>query len=213
MKLVDKASVAQQQMRHAAKTERKKVAVLVFPGVQIIDFTGPWEVFGQAGFEVFTVAQESGPITTTFGMSLNPDYNFNNCPKPDFILVPGGNVLKTQSDPEVKTWLHQNTEEANMVLSVCNGAFILAKSGLLEGLKATTTRSLVDGLAAAAPNIEVVRDTRFVDNGKIITSGGLSAGIDAALHLVSKVYGRKRAERIARGLEYEWHSDGLLVEN
>ena len=110
-----------------------------------------------------------------------------------------------------KKWLNEKAKEAEIVLSVCNGAYILAKAGLLNGLKATTTRALVDGLENAAPNITVVRDTRFVDNGKVITSGGLSAGMDAALHVVSRIHGEERAKRIAYGIEYEWRPQGYVV--
>ena len=208
MKLVDLESVINQPtMVHPEEAERKKVAILIFDGVQIIDYTGPWEVFGQAGFDVYTVAEKPETITTVFGMSVNPGFEFYNCPKPDILLIPGGNVIDTQRNPKVLKWIRDNAKQAEIVLSVCNGAFILAKAGLLDGLTATTTRPLVDGLAVAAPNIKVVHNKRFVDNGKIITSGGLSAGIDAALHVVSRIHGKARAERIAYGLEYTWQSE------
>ncbi len=194
-----------------ASGDRKKVAILIFDGVQIIDFAGPYEVFA-AGYEVYTVAKSRKTIMTNGELSVNPAYDFENFPKPDILLVPGGQVLETQEDPVVQQWLRETTEKSDHVLSVCNGAFILAKAGLLNGLTATTTRPLVDGLAGAAPNINVVHNKRFVDNGKIITSGGLSAGIDAALHVVAKIEGKKRAERIAYNLEYDWRQDeGLVV--
>ena len=101
-------------------------------------------------------------------------------------------------------------QKAQIVLSVCNGAFILAKAGLLNGLQATATRPLVHGLTSAAPNITIVEDTRFVDNGKVITSGGLSAGMDAALHVVARIKGEQTAERVAKGIEYEWNSEGVI---
>lgn len=196
----------------SAQTPRsKKVAILIFEGVQIIDYTGPWEIFGQAGFDIFTVAKNSDAINTTFGMKVTPHYTLEDHPKPDIVLVPGGQVLDTQKDPVIQKWLNEKTEQAEIVLSVCNGAYILAKAGLLNGLKATTTRSLVDGLANAAPNITVVHNTRFVDNGKVITSGGLSAGMDAALHVVSRIHGEKRANRIAYGIEYDWRHEGEQV--
>ena len=109
--------------------------------------------------------------------------------------------------PERIQWIQEKSKDADYVLSVCNGAFILAKTGLLDGLSATTTRYLIDGLEAIAPNTKMVRNVRYVDNGKIITSGGLSAGIDAALHLVSKIQGKERAQSIAYGLEYEWRTN------
>ncbi len=216
MQLADIQSVVDQlenpNSQPSARTERKKVAILIFDGVQIIDFTGPYEVF-TSRYEVYTVARNLKAISTNGGLSVNPTYSFKNFPRPDILLIPGGQVLRTQNDPVVLQWLRETAKNSDYVLSVCNGAFILAKAGLLNGLSATTTRPLIDGLANAAPNIKIVRNKRFVDNGKIITSGGLSAGIDAALHVVAKIEGKKQAERIAYGLEYDWRQDeGLVVE-
>src|SRR5262249_23931987 len=101
--------------------------------------------------------------------------------------------------------------DAEVVLSVCNGAFILAKSGLLDGLSATTFAPLIEGLKAAAPKTKVVSDQRFVDNGKVVTSAGLSSGIDGALHVVEKLYGKGTAQRVAVGLEYNWDPQGRWV--
>jgi transcriptional regulator GlxA family with amidase domain len=177
--------------------------------VQIIDFSAPWEVFGVAGYKVFTVGKTNKPPETVYGMKLRPaDYNFKNAPKADIVLVPGGEVFTTQKDSVVLKWLvAQSKKDSTIILSVCNGAFILAKAGILNGLSATTTRQLVDGLAVAAPNITVVYDKRFVDNGKIITSGGLSCGIDAALHLVSRFNGLEATKKLAAALEYNWQAE------
>ena len=207
MKLVLLSSIKDRPASPRAAAAGKKVAILIFDGVQIIDYTGPYEIFGQAGYHVFTVAKTPGTIETTFGMKVVPDYTLADHPSPDIVLVPGGQVFATQDDPAVKEWLTGNAEEAEVVLSVCNGAFILAKAGLLRGLKATTTRPLVDGLANAAPHITVVRNVRYVDNGKIVTSGGLSAGMDAALHIVSRINGQDNAGRIARRIEYDWNAE------
>ena len=205
-----KATLAAQEAAggpHASNEEQMNVAILVFDGVQIIDYTGPYEVFAGAGFNVYTVAKTRDAITTVYGMVVTPAYTFDEHPEPDIVLVPGGEVLPVQSDPTVQDWLRSNAENAGTVISVCNGAFILAKAGLLRGLKATTTRDLVSGLASAAPDIEAVHNQRWVDNGKIITTGGLSAGIDGALHVVSKIRGRAFAERLATGLEYRWQQE------
>ena len=207
MQLVEKGSAASRQAPPQPDADRKKVAILIFDGVQIIDYTGPWEVFGQAGFEVFTIAQKPDPITTNFGMKVTPNHVFADNLKPNILLIPGGNVLEAQKDPQTLKWLQESAEQAEVVLSVCNGAYILAKAGLLNGLTATTTAPLIDGLAAAAPNIKVVHDKRYVDNGKVITSAGLSAGIDGSLHVISKLYGKGRAQAIALGMEYDWQPD------
>lgn len=211
MPLVEKGSPASRPAANQPDVRRRKVAILIFDGVQIIDYTGPWEVFGQAGFEVYTVAMKPDPITTNMGMKVIPNYAFENSPRPDILLVPGGGVLETQKDPKALKWVQDTAAEAEIVLSVCNGAYILAKAGLLNGLMATTTAPLIEGLAVAAPNIKVVYDKRFVDNGKVITSGGLSAGLDGALHVVSRLLGRARAQSIALGLEYDWRADGGFV--
>lgn len=195
-----------------SENERLKVAILIFDEVQIIDYTGPYEVFGGAGFDVFTVSKKGDEITTVYGMRVDPKYSFADCPDPDILLVPGGDVIATQNDSEVRAWLRKTADKAEHVLSVCNGAFILAKTGLLNGLSATTTRHLTGGLANAAPNITVVENVRWVDNGKIVTAGGLSAGMDAALHVVSKIRGMEYAETLAYRLEYFWQKDNKRIE-
>jgi transcriptional regulator GlxA family with amidase domain len=204
MQLVLLSSALNQPVMQHAQGPSKKVAIFLFDGVQIIDYAGPWEVFGGAGYEVFTVARNREPLTTVYGMTVTPHHGLKDHPKPDVVVVPGGQVFSTQNDPEVKRWLNEQARQAEVVLSVCNGAFILAKAGLLRGLEATTTRSLVEGLAAAGPEITPVQGVPFVDNGRIITSGGLSMGIDAALHVVSRLSGKEAALQVARGLEYEW---------
>ena len=189
----------------------KKVAIFIFDGVQIIDYAAPYEVFGQAGFEVFTVAEKSDAITTAMGMSVNPQYTFANQPQANILMLPGGGVTRHQENPQVIKWIQDNAKQAEVVLSVCNGAFFLAKAGLLDGLEATTFASLIDGLQAAAPKAKIVANKRFVDNGKIVTSAGLSSGIDGALHVVEKVLGRGWTEVIATNLEYDWNPKGEYV--
>ncbi len=180
------------------------VAILIFDGVQIIDYTGPYEVFGQAGFDVFTVSPTGETITTNMGMSVNPTYGIADSPEADIVLVPGGSVQATYENPKVIEWLKERSAAAEHVLTVCNGAFILAKTGLLDGKSATTFYGLIDSLREFAPKVNVVNDQRYVDNGKIVTSAGLSSGIDASLYLVSKVRGMRKAEAVALNMEYDW---------
>jgi transcriptional regulator GlxA family with amidase domain len=205
MHLAEKGSLANRPA--PSTTPRKQVAILIFEGVEIIDYTGPWETFGHAGFKVFTVAQKADPVTNAFGMKVIPDYTFADHPKPDVLLIPGGNVIQAQKDPQTLKWIQEMAGKAEIVLSVCNGAYILAHAGLLNGLTATTTAPLIDGLANVAPNIKVVHDKRFVDNGKVITSGGLSAGIDGALHVVERLRGREAARQTAAMMEYRWQPE------
>lgn len=191
----------------------RNVAILIFPGVQIIDYTGPWEVLGHASvngrpmFHMYTVSDSTDPITTSMGMSVNPTFRFGREPRPDLIVVPGGNVDPQLENPVVIRWLRENARSAELVLSVCNGAFFLAKAGLLDGLEATTFAGLIDELRQAAPKTRVVTDKRFVDNGKIITAAGLSSGIDGALHVIERLGGKGTAQVAAVSLEYDWRPD------
>lgn len=213
MALVDRASLPSA----TAASRPRNLAVFVFEGVQIIDYTAPWEVFGHAyvgdrpAFQIYSVAQKAGPITTAMGMSVNPKYTFGNAPKADVLLLPGGNVDAHMDDPEVKRWIQETAKNAEIVLSVCNGAFYLGRAGLLDGLEATTFAGLLDELQQAAPKARVVRDRRFVDNGKIITSAGLSSGIDGALHVIERLLGKGNAQVAATALEYDWRPDGGYV--
>ncbi len=188
---------------------RKTVAVLLFPGVQIIDYTGPWEVFGQANWNVFTVAKTDELLETAMGMQVKPHYSFEDAPEADFLLVPGGNVQ--HNDEEIQQWLKQQAKEKEQILSVCNGAYHLGAAGLLDGKQATTFAPLIPGLSQVAPKAEVLSDVRWTDNGKILTSAGLSSGIDAAIYLVSKYQGLGNAQRIATHLEYDWSPDKGFV--
>jgi len=203
------ASSVQTQAQETAKAKPKQnVAILIFDGVQIIDYTGPYEVLGGWGKRhVYTVAEKADPITTNMGMRVVPNYTFENQPKPDIIIVPGGGVNKHLENQKVIGWIQESAKEARYVMSVCNGAFFLAKAGLLDGLEATTTAGLIDELKKIAPKTRVVRDKRYVDNGKIITAGGLSSGIDGALHLVEKVDGKGWAQAVAYGIEYDWRPE------
>jgi putative intracellular protease/amidase len=183
---------------------RTKVAILVFDGVEIIDYTGPWEVFGAAGYDVYTVAEKKAPVTTAMGMTVVPSYTFADMPEPDILLVPGGGVRRTQNSEPALDWIRRTSAKTDLTMSVCNGAFLLASAGLLDGLSATTTCHNIEPMKAAFPKVHVVNDHRFVDNGKIITTGGLSAGIDGALHVVSRRNGEGEAQQVALSLEYHW---------
>jgi len=203
MALVEEGSAAA-----TADPTRKKIAILLFDGVEIVDYTGPYEMFGAAGCDVYTVAESTQPITTAMGMVVVPKYSFANAPQPDVLVVPGGGVKAASESQPTLDYVKHTTAGAQHTLSVCNGAFILANAGLLDGLTATTTAGNIDRLAQAHPKTKVVRDQRVVDNGKIITAGGLSAGIDGALHVIAKVMGEGTAQTVALGEEYNWQPDG-----
>lgn len=218
--LIACTSAAQPQSQNAPPQVKgtRNLAILIFEGVQIIDYTGPYEVFGGVyvngarAFNVYTVSEKTEAITTAMGMSVNPKYTFDSAPKPDVLLIPGGGGSKpgapgvggVLANPRMIKWVADNAKGAELVMSVCNGAFIMHKAGLLEGLTATTTAGLIDLLAETATNTRVVRDKRFVDNGKVITTAGLSSGIDGSLHVVEKLFGRAQAQTSALGIEYNW---------
>jgi putative intracellular protease/amidase len=212
------SSAARAQESNGAK-QKLNVAILIFDGVQIIDFTGPYEALGAGRRRnVYTVAEKPDVITTAMGMRVAPNYTFANQPKPDIIVVPGGGnsgepgakphgVGAQLNNEAVIRWVRESAAQSKYVMSVCNGAFILAKAGLLDGLTATTTAGYIDYLATVAPKTKVVYDQRYVDNGKIITTGGLSAGIDGAMRLIEKLDGRGAAIQTALGIEYNWQPD------
>jgi len=205
MLLVDKRRVDSGDLRP------RTVGILIFDGVQIIDYTGPYEVFGQAGFSVFTISQDGKTVTTAMGMSVNPTYSFENSPNPDVLVIPGGSVGPVEENDVIIDWVRKQSVRADHVQSVCNGAFILAKTGLLNGRSATTFYGLLDELQARYPEVDVVSDRRFVDNGKIVTSAGLSSGIDASLHVISNIYGKGRAQQIALHMEYDWRPESKFA--
>ncbi|MEM9101623.1 MAG: DJ-1/PfpI family protein [Pseudomonadota bacterium] len=192
---------------HADHDRKIQVGILMFEGVQIIDFSGPYEIFGQAGFKVFTVAKTQEPLKTAMGLEIIPAYDFDNAPSMDIILVPGGSVYQTSKDRKTQQWLQKNSASAQHVLSVCTGSDILAEAKLLDGLSATTFHRHIGHFAKKFPDITLKPEARYVDNGKIITTAGLSSGIDGALHLVSKIKGIDFAKTVALHVEYFWDPD------
>ena len=190
----------------------KKVAILIFDNVQVIDYSGPLEVFSDAGFDVFTVAATKNPVTTAAGdaVKLTPKYTFADAPQADLVVIPGGG-FEAAKDSATVAWIKRENEHAEHTMSVCNGAFTLANTGLLDGLTATTTAGNINRLRRTYPAIKVVGDRRVVDNGKILTTAGLSAGIDGALHMVDVMKGDGEGQSVALQIEYDWRPDGHYV--
>jgi len=182
------------------------VAILLFNHAQVLDYAGPYDVFTSAGrenFNVYTVASTKEAITTMPNLSVNPQYTILNCPKPDVLIIPGG--MWTSVGEETLKWIKKNSTDADYTFSVCTGAFILAETGILDGLEATTHSAGIDILEKKYPAIKKVHSNmRFVDNGNVITSAGVSAGIDASFHLIVKILGEDWAEAIATNLEYKY---------
>ena len=190
-----------------------RVALLLFPDVEVLDFAGPFEVFSLAGalteprqFEVMTVA--AAPLLTVGGLSVTPGHNFATCPQADILLLPGGiGSRRAVKDQSLLDWIARQAAGASITASICTGALFLGRLGLLDGLRATTHWGALDLLQQMAPDAVVLPNTRFIDNGRIVTSAGISAGIDMSLHLVARLAGGRLAELIAREMEYDgvWH--------
>ncbi len=190
----------------------RNVAILIFDEVEVLDFTGPFEVFSVTGrrqalepFHVYTVAQQPQPVMARNHLSVNPRYTILDCPKPDIVLIPGGyGTRREMNNQTLIDWIKARAREAELTLSVCTGALLLAKAGLLDGLGATTHFGAIDLLQELAPNTTIHRGQRFVDNGKIIVSAGVSAGIDMSLYVVAKLMGKAQALETAHYMEYDW---------
>lgn len=190
----------------------RNVAILIFNDVELLDFCGPFEVFSVTGrrenltpFNVYTVAEKSHPIITRNQLSVNPQYTIHDCPQPDILLVPGGQGTRREmNNPTLVDWIKECSQKAELILSVCTGALLLAKAGLLEGLSATTHHEAIELLKEIAPNTVIQSTKRVVDNGKIILSAGISAGIDMSLYVVAKLLGKEQALETAHHMEYDW---------
>ena len=196
-------------------TGQKNVAILVFEGMEILDFSGPAEVFASTGeFRVFTVAATKDPIISQGFVKILPEFSIADCPKPDIIVLPGGNMTAPLEDSKIISWVQSSEPDLEVALSVCTGAFILEKAGLLDGKKATTFHNAIADLRKKAAKTEVLEGVRWVDNGKIITTAGVSAGIDGSLRVVERLLGRDKALATARYMEYDkWNPDeGLIVD-
>jgi transcriptional regulator GlxA family with amidase domain len=195
----------------------RNVGILIFPDVEILDFCGPFEVFASATlpaqtddgpemrlFEVFTIAERSELVACRGGLLVQPNHTLDEHPPLDLVVIPGGyGTRREQENPVILDWIAQQRRTGALTTSVCSGAFLLGAAGLLDGLRATTHWTTIDGLRAHLPTTNVLADARVVDEGEIITSAGVSAGIDMALHVVRRLHGDEVARRTARDMEYE----------
>jgi transcriptional regulator GlxA family with amidase domain len=184
-------------------------------GVEILDFAGPMEVFSLAGFQVFTVSNHKGPLVSQGILRIIPDYSFDDAPPSDILALAGGSYVSTIADEELIDWVRGKKAATQYLFSVCTGAFILGKAGLLDGLAATTHFGEIEALRKALPSTRVLENVRFVDNGNVITAAGISAGIDGALHLVARFKGMEVAQQVAIDMEYDkWvPGQGVIVQN
>lgn len=205
--------VLENKAAHENKDTVKRLKVLFYlqDGVEVLDFAGPMEVFSYAGFDVKVVSRTKDPIVSQGILKIMPDYSIDDAPQADILAFFGGNAGKAAGDSLVIRWL-KNMTIPDYYFSVCTGAFIMGKAGLLDNLTVTTFHESLDHLQQAVPSAKVLKGVRFVDNGRVITTAGISAGIDGALHLVEKIRGRDAAVQIAAYIEYDkWVPDQGLV--
>jgi len=194
----------------------KNVAILLFVEVEVLDFAGPFEIFsvtggrggGEVPFRTYTVAAKPGPIRARNDLTVTPHFTFETCPPPDVLVVPGGfGARAAMRDTTIVEWVRRQHERAELTTSVCTGALILGVAGLLDGLRSTTHHGSYELLGETAPRTTVVRGVRYVDNGRVITSAGVQAGMDMALHVVARLCGPEVARETAHYIEYEWDPD------
>jgi transcriptional regulator GlxA family with amidase domain len=196
----------------------RTIGIYVFNDVEVLDFAGPYEVFTcatrvaaklapgtEAPFRVRTIGQRSAMLRARAGLAVHPESDFDSAGRIDVLIVPGGVVTAEQAKPEVIAWIAGMARDCELVASVCTGAFLLAQAGLLDGRQATTHWEDIDDLRAAFPLVEIPSGRRWIDNGRIVTSGGISAGMDMSLHLVERLAGRELAARTALQMEYDWN--------
>lgn len=188
------------------KRDRVKVAFMLGEGANVIDTAGPWEVFQDSmllegahhhPFELFTVAPEAGILRMTGGLRVQPDYTIENAPQPNVIVVPAHRATDAS-----RAWLKRASGATDVTMSVCTGAFQLARAGLFDGIPAATHHEYWDSFEKEFPQIELRRGLRFVDSGRIAAAGGLTSGIDLALHIVQRYFGPEVAARTAEYMEY-----------
>ncbi|MEW6106554.1 MAG: DJ-1/PfpI family protein [Bacillota bacterium] len=199
---------------------RKRVGIVIFPDVEVLDFCGPFEVFSvtrlreerrredPSPFEVLLVAEHEGVMTTTGGMRVIPDYTFANCPALDILVVPGGwGTRKEITNPHLLRWLADRGQRVETLTSVCTGAMLLGQAGLLDGRHATTHWRSLDWMRESFPSVRVEDQLHVVEDGHVLTSAGISAGIDMALRVVARYCGEAVARNTARMMEYPFPDD------
>lgn len=194
---------------------RRSIAILVFDEVEVLDFAGPFEVFSVTDelsngqhFQVSLVAETPGTIRARNGLNIVPNHTLESAPMPQILIVPGGYGTRALlSKPALVEWVRGTAQHAEVTASVCTGALVLAKAGLLDGLDVTTHAENLDHLRALAPAARVHGDRRFHDHGHVATAAGISAGIDLSLHLVARLHDTATAEATARYMEYHWRND------
>lgn len=206
--------------------EQKRIGIVLFEGVEVLDFCGPFEVFSvtrlneerrredPCPLEVLLVAERPEAVTTTGGMKVLPHYTFGDCPRLEILLCPGGwGTRREVKNPVMLDWLRARGAQAETVTSVCTGSMLLGFAGLLDGLHATTHWGALDWMRESFPSVTVEYDKHFVEDGRVFTSAGISAGIDMSLKVVAHYFGEATARATARWMEYPYpQSDARRIQ-
>ncbi|MGY8996772.1 MAG: DJ-1/PfpI family protein [Alphaproteobacteria bacterium] len=190
----------------------RTAAIYIFGGVEPLDCVGPFEAFistettdGEPLFETGMVGETMAPVSGVGGLVITPRWSFETMPEVDVLIIPGGSGTRALAEqPDIADWIAQQNDKVEMMLSVCTGAQLLAAAGLLKDLKATTHWNTYDWLRRIEPSVDILEGARWADNGRIICSSGVSAGIDMTLHVIERLYGEETATRAARYMEYEY---------
>ncbi len=197
---------------------KRNLAILIFDDVEVLDFAAPFEVFAVTSklnnykpFNVFLVAETQRTYKAVNGLQVVPNYEISDCPNPDILVIPGGVGTRTQMNNQKQiTWIQQVSERAELVMSICTGARLLAKARLLDGLEITTHHEAYDELRQLVPTAIINERKRYIDQGKILTTGGISAGMDGSLYVVDQLLGREIAQKTAIYLEYDWQLETVI---
>jgi transcriptional regulator GlxA family with amidase domain len=201
------------------------IGIYVYDDVEVLDFAGPFEVFTTCArvkgrinpnaaplFNVFLIAEKDGIISARANFNVQPHYTIRDHPPVDVLIVPGGVHTRELEKQNVIEWIAKVSPAATLTASVCTGAFLLAKANLLQVHSCTTHWEDIPDLRSMFPNLDVKEDVPWVDNGRILTSAGISAGIEMALHLVTKLAGKELAVKTARQMQYTWNNENLSQE-
>jgi putative intracellular protease/amidase len=207
MPLVTKA--VYQERFAQAEANAKTIGILLYPGFEVLDVYGPVEMWGYVPeFKLVFVAEQAGPVKSTQGAETVAQYSFEDCPELDILMVPGGaGTMRELGNAKMLEFIRKQHEQADLTTSVCSGSAILAKAGVLDGHKATSNKQFFNLATAQSKDVDWVWEARWVDDGKVVTSSGVSAGMDMALHVIQRFYGEDAAVAIAEGTEYTWHRE------
>ena len=189
---------------------RRRLGVILFPVFELLDVFGPLEMFGMLPdrIEIVVVAERPGPVRSFQGPEVVAGHGFADCPPLDLLLVPGGFGTRTEAEnPAMLEFVRTRGARAEITMSVCSGSLLLARAGLLDGRRATTNKMFFGEIADASPGVEWVREARWVEDGSVVSSSGVSAGIDMALAVIARLFGEQTAADVALATEYDWHRD------